>query len=78
MEPLREVKRTVTGDAARGEGEEFRLRARWPSVAQLEYVQKFATAGLLVLGVFLLLGYAIANPRGAVTVIAGAARNRVG
>ena len=78
LRPLQAVKETVTGDAARGEGETFRLRPRWPSVAQLEYVQKFATAGLLVLGLLFLSGYAVQNPTGAFRLLAGAAKNKVG
>lgn len=72
------VRETVTGAAARGEGESFRLRPRWPSVAQLEYVQKFATAGLLVLGLLMLVGYGIANPAGAVRVLVQGAKRQAG
>jgi hypothetical protein len=73
-----EVAATVTGDAARGEGETFRLRPRWPSVAQLEYVQKLATSGLLVVGFLLLVAYGIVNPAGAFNVIVRGAKSRVG
>ncbi len=69
---------TVTGDAATGEGEAFRLRPRWPSVAQLDYVQKFATAGLLTLGLLLLIVYGIRNPGGAVALLARGAKKRAG
>lgn len=78
MQPVRELKRTVAGDAAQGEGESFRLRPRWPSVAQLDYVQKFATASLLTLGLLVLLAYAVQRPRHAAGAIAGAALKKVG
>lgn len=73
-----EVAATVTGDAARGEGETFRIRPRWPSVAQLDYVQKLATAGLLVIGFLLLVAYGIANPAGAFSVIVRGAKRQAG
>lgn len=76
--PVSEVARTVAGDTARGEGERFRIRPRWPSVAQLEYVQKFSTAALLLLGLLLILGHAIRSPRRAAAAVAGAATGRLG
>jgi hypothetical protein len=78
MQPIREVRRTVAGDTAQGEGESFRPRPRWPTVAQLEYVQKFATAALLTLGLLILLAYAVHRPGHAAAAIADAARKRAG
>jgi hypothetical protein len=72
------IAETVTGAASTGEGESFRLRPRWPSVAQLEYVQKFSTAALLALGLLLLLGHALYNPSGAAAAVANAAKGRLG
>lgn len=75
---VREVAATVTGQAAQGEGSTFRLRPRWPSADQLDYVNKAATAGLLLIGLLMLSGYAIHDPRGALRVLAGGARARAG
>jgi hypothetical protein len=73
-----EVRATVTGEAAYGEGSTFRLRARWPSMDQLDYVNKAATAALLLLGLLMLAGYAARDPGGAFRLLTRAAGARVG
>ena len=74
----REVKATVTGDRATGQGGSFRLRPRWPKADQLDYVQKFTTAALLSIGLLLLTAYAVRDPSGAFGMIVRGAKSRAG
>jgi hypothetical protein len=74
----RELKRTVTGEAAQGQGGTFRLRPRWPSADQLDYVQKFTTASLLSIALLLLFLKAIKNPAGALNYLVTGAKRRAG
>jgi len=68
----------VRGETARGSGDHFTPRPGWPSVGVLDYVTKFSTAGLLVLGLLYVLGVSAVNPGRGLALLGNAARSRVG
>jgi hypothetical protein len=72
------VAETMRGETARGSGEHFQPRPGWPSTGVLDYVQKFATASLLLLGLLYVLGVSAVNPGRGLRLLGGAARARVG
>lgn len=75
VQPVADV---IVGRAETGKAETYRPTPHAPSMQQLEYVQRFATAGLLALGFLFLAGYALISPLAAARLIARGARRQAG
>jgi hypothetical protein len=64
----RELQATLTGEAAVGEGDDYRPRRGWPKKGQLEYVQSIVTVVLLLLALGLFMYYLVQSPRRALSM----------
>lgn len=68
----------ILGQAAVGRGDDYRPAPGWPSLAHLDYVQKFSTVTLITIGVIALVVFGVINPRRAARAVAAAAKRRAG
>lgn len=68
----------VLGQAALGRGDDYKPAPGWPSLAHLDYVQKFSTVTLIALGLLALIVFGIVNPRRTARAVERAAKRRAG
>jgi hypothetical protein len=68
----------VLGRASLGAGDDYRPAPGFPPMAQLDYVQKFSTVCLIVLGLLALVVFGIINPGRTARAVANVAKRRAG
>jgi hypothetical protein len=68
----------ILGQTAVGRGDDYRPAPGWPSLAHLDYVQKFSTVTLIAIGLIALVVFGVINPRRTARAVADAAKRRAG
>jgi hypothetical protein len=70
--------RIVLGQEALGRGDDYRPAPGWPSLAHLDYVQKFSTVTLIALALVALIVFGVINPARTARAVANVAKRRAG